>query len=136
MRCPRQFITLFAIMTTAVGCAGTGGDGGPSLAEEGWTQVGQVTAMPDQDRAVLRAESLPGRYQSICIETDGPLIIERLGASFTDTTTFQSGAQFSFAGPDRRVVEMPGEQRQIMYVVLVYSGGRSSLGTKFTVWVR
>lgn len=132
----RLFVAALVMMVLTAGCTNEGGAGGPSLAEEGWTRVGDVTAYADQDRAVLRADSLPGRYQSICIETDAAVLIERLGASFNDTTTFQTTEQIAIAGPERRVIEMPGGQRQFIHIIVVHSGGRPKLGTRITVWVR
>ena len=132
----RLFGVVLTMMVLTAGCTNTDGAGGPSLAEEGWTRVGEVTAYADQDRAVLRADSLPGRYQSICIETDAAVLIERLGASFNDTTTFQTTEQIAIAGPERRVIEMSGGQRQFIHIMMVHSGGRPKLGTKVTVWVR
>jgi hypothetical protein len=121
-------------VAAATGCAS--GNKQPSPVEEGWTRLGQATASADEDRSVLRAESLPGKYASVCIETDGPVLIERLVVSFGDTTTFQADGQLSFDRPGRRVIQLPGGEHQITYVAMMHSGGKVVVGTRITVWVR
>ncbi len=128
-------LTCIGLIVLAAGCSSSNSNQ-PSLEEQGWTQLGSVTAKAEQDQSVLRAEALPGKYRSICIETNAPVIIERLGASFIDTSTFLADQQISFTAPGRQVIDMPGAERKLLHVMLVHSAGRAVLGTKITVWVR